>query len=200
MESVLDVGVGSGIFLACLARLGAKNLWGVDISASALNATEDLLRQEVPTVPRHLLEGDMWCPLDPKQRFDVIVANLPHFPANIIPNDRPKTWTGGEGRILMNRFIQALPQRLQPNGIAFITHHDLVGLTATMQCIRSSGLEGKTVSQWTVFESPERMSAVSPQVILEGNETLEYFGGYAFIDARIIAITIHDQNKKSCLF
>jgi release factor glutamine methyltransferase len=189
MDHVLDVGVGSGILLACLARLGAKNLWGIDIDPEAIAASTTLLQEEAPFLPKKILEGDMWSPLAPEQRFDVIVANLPQFPATVVTSDRPKTWGGDEGRTLIKRFIQALPDRLQPDGVAYITHHDLVGLTSTMQCIQSSGLKGETVFQWTVFESPESMSSVNPQVILEGHETLDYIGGYAFIGARILAIT-----------
>jgi methylase of polypeptide subunit release factors len=189
MDHVLDVGVGSGILLACLSRLGAKNLWGVDINPEAIAASTSLLAEEAPHIPKQLIEGDMWSALAPEQRFDVIVANLPHFPANVIQSDRPKTWAGGEGRALINRFIHALPHRLQPDGVAFITHHDLVGLRSTMDCVQSSGLKGETVSQWTVFEPPERMTSVNQQVLSEGKESLDYIGGYAFVDARILAIT-----------
>lgn len=192
MDHVLDVGVGSGILLACLARLGAKNLWGVDIDPEAIEASATLLEEEAPFLPKQLIEGDMWSPLAPEQRFDVIVANLPHFPATVITSDRPKTWGGDEGRTLIKRFIQALPHRLQHDGVAFITHNDLVGLQATMQYIQSSGLKGETVFQWTVFESPESMSSVDQQVFLENHETLDYIGGYAFIGARILAITFND--------
>lgn len=194
IENTLDVGVGSGILLAYLSRLGAKHVWGVDINPDALTAAEHLLCEQAPSVPRTLLLGDMWQPLASNQRFDVIVANLPHFPANITPLDRPKTWTGGEGRLIINRFIHGLPDRLEDNGIALMTHHDLVGLQATIECVHSSGLHCETLAQWTVFESPDRMSAVSEEVLTAGRESLYYVGGYAFIEARILAITSRASN------
>lgn len=190
MRSVLDVGVGSGVLLAALGQLGAQEFWGVDINADALKAAERLLSEHSPDIPRHLLEGDMWNPIAPQHRFDVIVANLPHFPGHVESIDRPKTWTGGDGRKMIDRFIEALPQRLAPNGVAFITHHDLVGIQKTLDCIRSSGLTSETVTRWTVFETPDRMNAVSKQTLVEGGETLQYLGGYAFMDARILAITL----------
>lgn len=189
LEHVLDVGVGSGILLAYLSRLGAKNLWGVDINPEALLTSKILLQEEAPSVPQRLMLGDMWQPFTFEQRFDVIVANLPHFPAKLNPLDRPSTWTGGDGRLLLNRFIQGLPNRLQAHGVAFITHHDLVGLQETMDCIHSSGLCCETVAQWTVFESPDRMTAVCEKVLSAGRESLYYVGGYAFVEARILAIT-----------
>ena len=188
IDRVLDVGVGSGIFLAELGHLGAQELWGVDISADALIATQQLLDEEVMLLTRHLLQGNMWDPLPTHLRFDVIVANLPHFPAHVPHADRPATWTGGEGRQMMDDFIEALPNRLTPSGIALITHHDLVGLEHTSHVIRSAGLTFETVALWTVFETPERMSAVSEQTLASGGETLRYLGGYAFMDARVIAI------------
>jgi methylase of polypeptide subunit release factors len=189
MENILDVGVGSGILLAYLSRLGAKHVWGVDINPDALKAAEHLLREQAPSIPRTLLLGDMWQPLTHNQRFDVVVANLPHFPANVAPHDRPKTWTGGEGRLTINRFIKGLPDRLEDNGVALMTHHDLVGLQATIECAQSSGLNCETLTQWTVFESPDRMSAVSEEVLTAERESFYYVGGYAFIEARILAFT-----------
>lgn len=195
LSSVLDVGVGSGVLLAALGQLGAQELWGVDINSDALKAAEDLLSEHSPDIPRWLLEGDMWNPLPPQKYFDVIVANLPHFPAHVEALDRPKTWTGGDGRKMIDRFIEALPERLNPNGVAFITHHDLVGIKKTLSCIQACGLTSATVSRWTVFETPERMSAVSPQTLHEGGETLQYLGGYAFVDARILAIKLAAQDS-----
>lgn len=191
MNNVLDIGVGSGIFLAYLYRMGAKHLWGVDINPDALKAAEHLLHEQALSAPRTLLLGDMWQPFTFEQRFDVIVANLPHFPANVTSHDRPSTWTGGEGRLLINRFIEGLPDRLQDSGVALMTHHDLVGLQSTLECVQAAGLHCETVTQWTVFESPDRMSAVSEEVLFAERESFYYVGGYAFVEARILAITMH---------
>lgn len=195
MPAVLDVGVGSGVLLAALARLGAQDLWGVDIHAEALTSADQLLAEIASDNTRHLLQGDMWDPIAPAQKFNVIVANLPHFPAHVSVPDRPKTWTGGEGRKMIDRFIEALPHKLTQDGIAFITHNDLVGIKHTSECIASCGLDCETVARWTVFEPPERIGAVSAQTIAAGGESLQYFGGYAFVDARILAIKLKNDNK-----
>lgn len=195
LRSVLDVGVGSGVLLVALGQLGAQELWGVDISPDALRASEQLLSNHASDIPRYLLEGDMWTPIPFAQHFDVIVANLPHFPAHVDAIDRPKTWTGGDGRKMIDRFIEALPQKLTQDGIAFITHNDLVGLKHTTERIASCGLDCESVAQWTVFEPPERIGAVSAQTIAEGGESLQYFGGYAFVEARILAIKRKNDRK-----
>jgi release factor glutamine methyltransferase len=51
MESVLDIGVGSGVLLAALAKLGALQLWGVDISKAAVESSEHLLAVTQPDIP-----------------------------------------------------------------------------------------------------------------------------------------------------
>lgn len=197
MKRVLDVGVGSGVLLAALGQLGAQELWGVDINPEALIAAQGLLDAENASTPRHLLEGNMWEPLPKSLNFDVIVANLPHFPARVTQEDRPATWTGGQGRLNIDQLIEALPERLTLDGIALITHHDLIGLQHTEQVIRSAGLVFDTVALWTVFETPERMSAVSEQTLATGTDSLHYLGGYAFMDARILAIRLGADLKSA---
>ncbi len=189
MSNVLDVGVGSGLLLAALAKLGAQKLWGVDISEDAVAASERLLSMTQPLIPHHLLIGDMWNPLPKNQVFDVIVANLPHFPAHISEKDRPPGWTGGDGRLLIDRFIRGLPERLSESGVAYFTHHDLIGFPETARLLDSLGLAYRSMVQWTVFELPERIAAVSPGVLLANAQALRAYGDYVFAQARILKIS-----------
>ena len=188
MTSVLDIGVGSGVLLSALAKLGAQQLWGVDISEAAVDSSERLLAVTQPNIPRRLLIGDMWDPLPVEQDFDVILANLPHFPAQVSEKDRPPGWTGGDGRRLIDRFIGALPKRLARSGVAYFTHHDLVGYPDTVRLLESLGLEYRSVLEWTVFESPERISAVPPEVLVRNGQGLRSYGDYAFAHSRILEV------------
>ena len=190
MTSVLDIGVGSGVLLAALAKLGAQQLWGVDISEAAVESSERLLRVTQPNVARRLLIGDMWGPLPAEQDFDVILANLPHFPARVSEIDRPPGWTGGDGRLLIDRFIGALPKRLAQSGVAYLTHHDLIGYPQTVRLLESLGLEHRSVLEWTVFESPERIAAVSPEVVKENGQGLRRYGDYVFSNSRILEVSV----------
>src|SRR5262245_57835184 len=76
---VLEIGSGSGVVLAALGALGAASLCGIDIEEDAVTSGMLLLdglgHGEVAEF--HL--GDMWRPVGAR-RFDLIVANLPHFP------------------------------------------------------------------------------------------------------------------------
>ena len=189
LGSVLDVGVGGGVLLAALGTYGAAELWGVDINPDAIQATRELLEVCSAQTPRQLLLGDLWDPLPAKKKFDVIAANLPHFPGTAEQDDRDLMWGGGDGRALMTRFLRGLPDRMHPGGVAYLTHHDLVGLEETDQVLKSLGLGYTTLWHATVFESPQRIAAVSTEVLTRNGASLRQFGAYAFVDARILKVT-----------
>lgn len=189
LGSVIDVGVGGGVLLAALGTCGAAELWGVDINPDAIQATHELLEFCSVQAPRQLLLGDLWDPLPAQKKFDVIAANLPHFPGTATQDDRDLSWGGGDGRALMTRFLRGLPDRMHRDSVAYLTHHDLVGLDETDQILKSLGLAHTTLWHTTVFEPPQRIGAVSTEVLARNGVSLRRFGGYAFVDARILKVT-----------
>ena len=71
--SVLDVGTGSGILSITAARLGAKEVWGIDTDRVALkNAKENVEKNHVSDVIK-LRAGSIGCL---HKKFDIIVANI----------------------------------------------------------------------------------------------------------------------------
>jgi ribosomal protein L11 methyltransferase len=72
-RSVLDVGTGSGILSIIAARLGAKEVWGIDIDGVALgNARENVEKNQVSDIVR-IRKGSIG---SLQKKFDVIVANI----------------------------------------------------------------------------------------------------------------------------
>jgi len=70
---VLDVGTGSGILSIFAAKLGAKEVWGVDIDGVAVeNARENVEKNRVSDVVR-TRKGSVG---DLRKKFDVVVANI----------------------------------------------------------------------------------------------------------------------------
>ena len=70
---VLDVGTGSGILSIIAAKLGAKEVWGIDIDGVAVeNARENVERNDVSDVVR-IRKGSMG---NLRKKFDVVVANI----------------------------------------------------------------------------------------------------------------------------
>ena len=71
--SVLDVGTGSGILLIVAVRLGAGEVWGVDIDGVAIeNARENVRQNGISDIIR-IRKGRVG---DIRKRFDVVVANI----------------------------------------------------------------------------------------------------------------------------
>src|SRR4029450_4926123 len=75
----LEIGSGSGVVLAALGELGAASLCGIDIEEDAVASGMLLLAELGHGETAELYLGDMWLPVVGR-RFDLIVANLPHFP------------------------------------------------------------------------------------------------------------------------
>ena len=127
---MLEIGSGSGVVLAALGALGAASLCGIDIEhdavAPACCCCGELGHGEAAEVHH----GDMWLPVGGR-RFDLIVANLPHFPMEPVPiAGRLPTWSAGgaDGRRLLDPFLEGLAGHLAPGGRAVITHNAFVGL------------------------------------------------------------------------
>ncbi|MBU3579521.1 methyltransferase domain-containing protein [Polynucleobacter sp. 73C-SIWE] len=188
MNHVLDVGVGSGICLAALGRLGASNMWGLDISKDSIEFANQLLCSEFKKDRVNLVHGDMFEKLDPHLSFDLIVANLPQLPINIGSIDRPPTWGGG-GRGLVDRLIHQLPQRMTKNGMSLIAHCDLNDFKKTEELIRSLRLHCETVYEFYVYESVDRFSKISDDILKKHSDQIMFFGPYAISSARIIKVT-----------
>src|SRR5262249_33283498 len=91
----LELGSGSGVVLAAMGALGAASLCGVDIESEAVAHSKLLLDHLGHCAIAELYQGDMWLPVSGR-RFDLIVANLPHFPME--PHEfggRLPTWSSG---------------------------------------------------------------------------------------------------------
>ena len=187
--SVCEIGVGSGVCLLSLAQRGYDHLYGTDINAQSLDAARQLLAQYAPEVQVELLQGDLWQVFDEPQNFSVVIANLPHFPGDSIDIERPKGWQGGDGRGMMDRFLRGLATHLSPDGVALITHHDLVGLGHTEGLVNELGLQIHEVRRWTVYESRARMQSVRSQSLIDSCPTLRHLGPYCFIDSRLLKIS-----------
>ena len=72
-QSVLDVGTGSGILSIIAAKLGAKEVWGIDIDGVALeNARENVETNAVSNIVK-IRKGSIG---SLRKKFDVIAANI----------------------------------------------------------------------------------------------------------------------------
>ncbi len=188
---VLEIGCGSGVVLAALGALGAASLCGVDIERDAVAATTRLMADCGHSAAAEIHHGDMWRPVAGR-RFDLIVANLPHFPmepAGVA--GRLPTWSAGgaDGRRLLDPFLLGLADHLAPEGRAFATHNAFDDLDKSRRLLAASGLTLRVVLTTLVYIAPEKLARMTPDVLrAEDGHTIHRHGPYAFGDMHVVEI------------
>jgi release factor glutamine methyltransferase len=186
----LEIGSGSGVVLAALGALGAASLCGVDIEEGAVSDSLELLRglgHDASEVHR----GDLWKPVAGRH-FDLVVANLPHFPMD--RGDvagRLATWSlgGADGRRLLNPFLTYLANHLTPGGRAVIAHNGFVGLDRSREILQRNGLKLTIVLSTLVYISGDKLSRMTPSVLdAEDGRTIHRYGPHTFGEMHIVEI------------
>jgi release factor glutamine methyltransferase len=188
---VLEVGSGSGVVLAALGELGAASLCGIDIEEDAVASGMLLLAELGHGEAAELYLGDMWLPVA-SRRFDLIVANLPHFPMerSDVPGRLP-TWSAGgsNGRALLDPFLEGLPDHLAERGRAIITHNAFVDLERSREILARSGLVLRIALTTLVYIPDEKLSRMSGStLVVHDDRTIHRYGPYAFGEIHIVEI------------
>jgi release factor glutamine methyltransferase len=189
--SGLDMGVGSGVLLAMLGELGVERLVGVDIDPFAIHAAETLLREMCLLDRTRLLQGSLWQAVG-EVRFDIVVANLPHFAA-IEPSDpdRSPYWSmgGPDGRCLLDPFLAELGAHLGDGGVALITHNSFVDVARTKAMLADQGLKARGVLSTTVPLHPTKIELLQQEVRAKYiGAGISRLGPYEFVDVQILEI------------
>jgi release factor glutamine methyltransferase len=187
----LEIGSGSGVVLAALGRLGATSLCGIDIEEDAVASGMLLLDEVGHGKLAEFHQGDMWLPVGARH-FDLIVANLPHFPMVDTPvPGRLPTWSAGgpNGRRLLDPFLEGLSEHLVPGGHAFITHNAFVGVERSRTMLARAGLDLKIVLTTLVNVPDEKLARMTQSVLAaEQGHSIHRYGPYAFAEMHIVEI------------
>jgi release factor glutamine methyltransferase len=117
-----DVGTGSGCIAVTLAKVHPTlSVIATDISYPALKVGQVNSSHHNVAERVHLIHADLLSSV--AQRFDLICANLPYIPTEILPTlkvskGEPKlALDGGEnGLDLIRRFLKVAPDHLAPGG------------------------------------------------------------------------------------
>lgn len=189
--AVLEIGIGSGVVLAALGALGAAVLAGVDLEEEAVAAGWSML-EECGFGDRTSLHcGDMWEPVA-GQRFDLIVANLPHFPMDPASfGCRRPSWSAGgaDGRRSLDAFVTGLGCHLRAGGRALMTHNAFVDPAATRAKLAEAGLTVQQAFETVVFIPPEKVARMTPGIRQrEDGRTLFRYGPYTFGTMAVLEI------------
>jgi release factor glutamine methyltransferase len=196
---VLDVGCGSGVLLAAAGMLGAAALCGVDVEAGAVSATDGLLCGLGLADRAQIRQGHLFDPVRGRT-FDLVVANLPHFPMEPRPFDtRRSSWSAGgaDGRALLDPFLAGVGDHLAPGGRAFLVHNAFLGLEATVDILTQTGLRADVAETILVHVPEEKVSLMTPSILArETGRSIFRIGPYTF--ARVLALVIsRDPNRST---
>ncbi len=188
---VLEIGSGSGVVLAALAGMGAGAVCGVDIEEAAVRAGEALLRAMGAGALAEFRRGDLWEPVAGR-RFDLVVANLPHFPSPACDfSGRLASWSNGgeDGRRLLDPFLGGLARHLAPGGRAVITHNAFVDLARTRRLLAEEGLAAR-VAHTVMLALPEEKLVRMTEAIRRREEgrSIRSYGPYGFGRMHILDI------------
>ena len=128
----LDLGTGSGVLGVSLAleRPGAQVI-ATDLSPDALSVAR-LNASRLGAAGVTFLEGDLYDPVPPGSRFDVIVSNPPYVPrgeldtlAPEIQREPPLALDGGsDGLAISRRIVAQAPAWLRPGGALVLEMHE----------------------------------------------------------------------------
>lgn len=191
--AVLEIGSGSGVVLAALATLGVASLCGIDIEEEAVVEGSSLLRSLGFANIAQFERGDMWLPVAGR-RFDLIAANLPHFPMQSVEvKERLPSWScgGSDGRHLLNPFLDGLAAHLAPGGHALITHNAFVSLELSRSMLQQHGLSLRIAQTYLVYIPGEKLELLTPSVLgAEEGRSIYRYGHYAFADMHIVEISV----------
>lgn len=129
--SALDLGTGSGALAIALSlgRPGAA-VTAVDLSPEALEVARANATALGAAVT--FLAGDLYAPLPPEQRFDVIVSNPPYLPTGELAGLQREVQReprlaldgGADGLDLLRRVVAGAPARLATGGLLLLEMHE----------------------------------------------------------------------------
>lgn len=114
-----DIGVGTGVLSAVLARRGAKQVLGTDVSERALACALDNLQRLGLQNQVQLLHADLF----PEGQAPLVVCNPPWLPAR--PTSVLEQAVYDEGSQMLKGFLQGLPAHLSQGGEGWLILSDL---------------------------------------------------------------------------
>lgn len=146
-QTAMDIGVGTGVISAILAKRGVKRIIATDISDQALNCTQRNL-SHYPETTVEVIKTNLF-PTDKKA--DLIVCNPPWLPAR--PSSNLEAAIYDDKSQMLKGFIQQAAEYLNPNSEIWLVLSDLaehLGLRT-----REELLEWIEAGQLTVLETVE---------------------------------------------
>ncbi|WP_037362003.1 methyltransferase [Amycolatopsis orientalis] len=118
--TAFDLGTGTGVLAAILARRGAAEVLATDLNPRAVQCARDNLRQLGLSGRVQVLETDLW---PSARRADLVVCNPPWLPGK--PASALELGIYDASSAMLNRFLDGLPGHLTPHGEGWLILSDL---------------------------------------------------------------------------
>ncbi|MGP5596076.1 methyltransferase [Brachybacterium alimentarium] len=137
----VDLGTGTGVLAAILAKRGAARVVATDINSRAVECAKENMQRLGLEDSVSVLETDLF----PPGRADLIVCNPPWLPGE--PTSALELAIYDERSSMLSRFLEGLGEHLRPGGEGWLVLSDLaehLGLRSREQLremFRRSGLE-----------------------------------------------------------
>lgn len=146
-EEVLDMGTGCGI-LAILAARKAGRVVAIDIDEVAVKCAKENVKRHGLEAKVEVRLGDLFNPLHPWERFDLIIFNPPYLPVK----DGIKAWSGGvNGRAVIDRFLSEVKRVLKPRGRILLLQSSLSDIEKTFTMLKDLEFNFKVIASKSLF-------------------------------------------------
>jgi len=121
-DTVLDAGTGSGI-QAIVAAQTAASVVAVDINPEAVRCARENVRANGLDAKVSVVQGDLFAPLEPGQRFHVILFSPPYLEGT--PRTPLDHALFDPGKSLLRRFFAEAKGCLEPGGCVQMVYSSL---------------------------------------------------------------------------
>jgi len=153
-ELVLELGTGCGL-LVILAAKAAANVVATDISSAALEcARTNAVANGVENCIDFRL-GDLFEPVV-GERFDLVIFNPPYLPTEseeVLHGPLDRAWQAGpDGRMVIDRFLNELPEHLTPKGRSIFLQSSLSDISKTLQNLKMNSFQVEIIREKLSFE------------------------------------------------
>lgn len=150
---VLDLCTGTGALALLAARAGAGAVTAVDVSPIAVLTARANAWLNGVKVSVH--RGDLFSPVG-TGRFQLVLANPPYVPTNPDAGRQadPRWDAGRDGRTVVDRLCDDIPERLAPGGVLLMVQSAVCGLATTMYRLGHAGLSARQVRRCRVPFGP----------------------------------------------
>lgn len=147
-ERVLDVFTGTGVLAIAAARCGAGGVYAIDVSRRAVLCAA--INSRLAGVALTVRRGSMLEPVA-GSRFDTIIANPPYVPSietDLRPRGAARAWEGGgDGRALLDPFLEQAPGHLLPGGRIVVVHSSVADIGRTTAALQAGGLNPRIAAE-----------------------------------------------------